>query len=185
MKLGEDNNLFNLLLKKYKYFIFDFDGTIINLNTNWQELKSHLSKKYSAKIDKLFDFIGSIDNRNEVYSIIYEYETKNVDYSSINKKILNVLELKDKKFAIFSLNTKKTIFHILKRFDIDTKFDLIISCEDVNKYKPDPQGLEKIISFWKCNKNEVIFIGDTLKDIKAGQKAGIRTILIKLNKKMP
>jgi len=180
MKCSSSNNRLISLLSKYKYIIFDFDGTIINLNTNWQELKRSLSKRYSTKVDKLFDFINNINCKNEVYSIMYEYEIKNVDYNSVNKSILNMVQSNDNKFAIFSLNTKKTILNILKKLNIDTKFDLIVSCEDVNKYKPDPQGLEKILSFWGCNKNEVIFIGDSLKDFKAGKKVGIKTILINL-----
>ncbi|MHA1344491.1 MAG: HAD family hydrolase [Promethearchaeota archaeon] len=178
MRSKEYNDKLESTIKNYKYVILDFDGTIIHLNTNWKELKDYLSNVFSVKIERLFDFIHTSNNKDEVFFIIYQYENKNIDYKTVNKKILKILDKNNRRFAIFSLNTKKTIINVLTKLNIYNKFDLIISCEEVTNFKPDPEGLEKILKFWKCKKNEVIFIGDSWKDMKAGEKAGIKTLII-------
>lgn len=53
-------------------------------------------------------------------------------------------------------------------------FKTIISKGDVLKIKPHPNPLLKCLEELKLNKEEVIYIGDTISDIKASKSAGIK-----------
>ena len=50
--------------------------------------------------------------------------------------------------------------------------------------KPDTLLIEKAIHRYEINRNESYFIGDTEKDIKAAEKAGLTPIRIKANEDM-
>jgi hypothetical protein len=71
----------------------------------------------------------------------------------------------------------------LKRMKIDGFFDMIVTYDDVKKPKPHPEGLQKIIKYFKIPNHEVLWIGDRISDGIAGQKAKIQTGLLAWNKK--
>jgi len=53
---------------------------------------------------------------------------------------------------------------ILKRDKLLQYFDVIVGGEDVAAHKPDPEGLLKAISMVGCQKEEVLFVGDSTVD---------------------
>lgn len=55
----------------------------------------------------------------------------------------------------------------------------------MKKTKHNPEGLEKIIEKLKIPKSETIYIGDSESDRKAGEAAGIKTIIVKPNSEFP
>lgn len=47
--------------------------------------------------------------------------------------------------------------------------------------KPESLMLEKVIARYKLDINRTVFIGDSPRDVEAGQRAGVKTVLIKPN----
>jgi phosphoglycolate phosphatase-like HAD superfamily hydrolase len=64
-------------------------------------------------------------------------------------------------------------------------FTEILGANDIEKLKPEPDGLLKIMKDQKVNPKRTLFIGDMKTDIQAGKAAGVRTLCISsgLNKK--
>lgn len=60
-------------------------------------------------------------------------------------------------------------------FDKDV-FDDIIGLDQVKKTKPDPEGIFTFVNKHKFNSNDVIVVGDSEADVKAGQNYGAYTI---------
>ena len=58
------------------------------------------------------------------------------------------------------------------------KFEFFVGREDVRKWKPEPDGLLKILDFFKVNTKEMIYFGDSDIDLLAGTKAGIESYYI-------
>ncbi|MDD3364092.1 MAG: HAD-IA family hydrolase, partial [Syntrophomonas sp.] len=54
-------------------------------------------------------------------------------------------------------------------------FDLIVGPESVNKMKPDPEGIIKVLNAFGRDVEQAIMIGDTYIDIEAGRRAGTKT----------
>ncbi len=52
----------------------------------------------------------------------------------------------------------------------------IITCEDVTKTKPDPEGILKIMDTLNVQPDEVIVLGDHITDMQAAQAAGVHSI---------
>ena len=183
--------------KHKKVIVFDLDGTIVKLAVDWQELKRILSERYSKIYSDGCDFkrisvcLSQIVKRNDYeeldrfFNIIREHETKNI----VNNKpieetlfFINNLDLfdisNDVNLAIFSLNTKEAIEISLKQIKIYKKFDYIVGREDVMKWKPNPEGLYLIKEHFKCNRDQMVYIGDLQKDLETGANAGIESHLV-------
>ena len=61
------------------------------------------------------------------------------------------------------------VHHNIKKY-----FNIIITAEDVNLKKPNPEGLEKILKYTKYDKNDALFLGDSRVDQLAAFNAGIK-----------
>jgi phosphoglycolate phosphatase-like HAD superfamily hydrolase len=187
-----------LSFKGKKIIVFDLDGTIVNLNANWKILRDILIKKYlniyqeTHEVKHISKLLRKIVEKNdekvleEFFDIIRNFELANLkNLVLIEETILfiNNRQLfgvpKDAKFAILSLNTRKTIFRALEIAKISDKIDLIVGREDLRNWKPEPEGLLKIQAYFHVKKEEMVFIGDLDNDLLTGQNAGIDAFLVK------
>jgi pyrophosphatase PpaX len=178
-------------VKNYKYFIFDWDGTLANTLEVWFNAYITLFEQYGLKVsykevsEKAYgDPLGCIkfgiqdfeEFNNRLFLLVKkQYATAKL-YPQV-KETLHFLKRKDYKLFLFTSTNRQLIINSLKKSKLDIYFDLIIGREDVNKLKPDPQGIQIIIEKYSCPRNQAIIIGDTDKDILAGKKSRIDTIL--------
>jgi HAD superfamily hydrolase (TIGR01509 family) len=56
-------------------------------------------------------------------------------------------------------------------------FATIITAHDVERSKPHPEGIEKILTQLELTPEDALMVGDTERDILAGQTAGLDTAL--------
>ncbi len=185
------------LFERRKAIVFDLDGTIVNLNVNWNILKKKLSKRFTNLYGITYDFTTVTDYLYKVLeqedekefetflSMIEQYELKNIERSKYLKETLffinNLESFKvnpGTKLAVLSLNMRKTIIKSLKMAKIYEKFDYIVGREGVRKWKPHPDGLIKIQEQFKLNKEDLIYFGDLEKDVGTGKNAGIDAFYI-------
>lgn len=77
------------------------------------------------------------------------------------------------------LTTSKRIYvePALRRLGVIDKIDVFLAKEDVVKYKPDPEIINKAMEIIGGKKSETVMIGDTVKDILAAKRAGIDSVL--------
>jgi len=77
----------------------------------------------------------------------------------------------DFRFAIFTGRPREEAFLTLNRFAQGLVFDPIVGMYDVQKHKPDPEGLLSIVEA-NCD-CKVFYIGDTVDDARAARAAGV------------
>lgn len=65
----------------------------------------------------------------------------------------------------------------LKTLGLEEKFDTVLTSRDVRR-KPNPQGLNYIIQDSGLEPDSFVFIGNSVKDVLAGKRAGIKTVAI-------
>ena len=70
-------------------------------------------------------------------------------------------------------NRSDTINRLLDAFDLDGYFDLIVTASDVERPKPHPDALLKILEHFKLPPSQVIYIGDSRLDELAAKAAGM------------
>jgi len=170
-------------LNKYKYIIFDFDGTIVNLHVDWTSLKNTLARMFNLDFHSLNEGLKKLnkDERLTAFKVIEKYESA-AEYEVNSKLVRYIYENDKKKYAIFSDNMMLTISKILTRLGIKNKFELIISKDSVSNFKPDEEGILKILNHFDINnskKREVIYVGDNKKDEIVAKKVNIKFLNIR------
>jgi HAD superfamily hydrolase (TIGR01662 family) len=81
------------------------------------------------------------------------------------------------KLAIVTSNRKTIIKESMKFNGIDKLFSVIITDEDVQNRKPNPEPIKKVLKRLGSKPEEAIMIGDSGDDIEAGNAAGTKTCL--------
>ncbi len=181
MQLGEKDLL-----------IFDLDGTIVHLKVRWEELKNQLNDRYSnlywnncdySSISLCLSKIIDEDDDEELqnfFEIIRKYELENIEKTEPISDIVYFINNLEKfgvktsvKLAIFSLNLRETIIKALEISNLKEKFEFLVGREDVRRWKPNSEGLLKVINHFNIEKDRTIYFGDMKKDQLAGENAGV------------
>jgi len=177
--------------KSLSAIIFDLDNTLVNsfgliLDTFNLIGEKYLNRKFTMKeVIKLFGptekgiLANLIDKKNYDSAVndFYEYYTKNHNYRvQLYDGIRDVLELCKNNDIILCLNTGKGIestLITLNQLKIKDYFQMIITGSDVRKPKPDPEGVNRFINEFNLEKDKVIFIGDSMADIRCAKNSSI------------
>jgi len=182
-------------MKKIKFIIFDFDGTIadtllfsfqkfleiskllqIDNLSDKQIIKEIRSKSYQELLKgsfkrawlKLPYVVSMIKNMQ----VELEKEMESIKFFPGIKKFLFDLKKEGYKLAIISSNRKENIDKFIK-FNKLNVFDFVHGKTDLfgkSNY------LEKFLGDFSLKKSEVIYIGDEIRDVEACKKVGIKMI---------
>ncbi len=76
------------------------------------------------------------------------------------------------KLAI-ATNRSNTIGEVLRTFGLMEYFDMVVSSLDVNRPKPDPECIKKILERFHAGAQEAVYIGDSEVDAKTAKAAGV------------
>ena len=188
---------------KLKALLFDLDGTLIEFKFRVIELKKELFDKLNDNnviIEKRFqkESIQNIceeaqrimkNNANkecdritsDMKEFIEKYEIEGLKQSAIKKDVFyvfNWLKKKEIKLALVTNNGRKSAEYAVNRFELIEYFDVIITRDEVNKWKPHPEPIQKAINQLKIESSEGIFIGDSKMDIQSSKSAGVKVVSI-------
>lgn len=186
-------------MNRYKLYIIDFDGTLIDSYEGLPIFYRHAFGKlgydvsdeeayYFAKISLQQAFKEKI-NKPEL-----EEEFSNACYEIVNtgvllphNKLYNDAEhfikfIKDNNLdcTLVTGNAHVHVNMVLNNLKINDFLKLIITSEDLKNQKPDPEGilltLDKL--HYQGDKKEVCYIGDSINDYLAAKNAGVTPILV-------
>lgn len=178
----------NKIIEEKKILVWDFDGTIVSLSIEWDNLKKDLldlCKEHNLVANKevglnnILLILIQNNLKQQAFQIIDFYERK-APYKPIKNTLNLITSLKDKTHCILSDNLKNTILKILNEIGISDTFNIIISKEDITQYKPNNQGLKIILNQLKNpNPSDLLYIGDSWKDEEVAADCNIKFINIK------
>lgn len=175
---------------------FDLDNTLIYsdkshvIGFNRGLIKAGLKRKKEEEMVKWFglpkiEVVKKLapDHPDKWNEIIKEHDNILINESykyakPIGGVIETLKELKKRyKIAVLSNCRHQDILKLLRGAGIEEYlFDLIVGYDDVEHSKPEP---DEIFKAEKLLKHKVKYVvGDTIYDIRAGKKAGIKTIAV-------
>ena len=187
--------VFNKIFKKIKpTVLFDFDGTLMDTKQGIIEAYKALFEKYSD-LSKFTDevkqeIIGpALRDLFPKYFPDYDYDTLYADYRKRQQEVSkttthpteNSVEVLKKlheagyNIGIISTRSKQGIENLLKTFNLTEYIDDICGLNEVEKLKPDPQGIFYLINRNKWNR-ECVLVGDSMMDIGCGNNYGAYTV---------
>ncbi|MCF8069289.1 MAG: HAD family hydrolase [Desulfobacterales bacterium] len=98
-------------------------------------------------------------------------------YMDIEPGLVPLLEKLQLSYKIaIATNRADTMEKMLKRYKIETYFDLVVTALDVEKPKPDPEELFRILKHFNVTPEEMLYVGDSKLDELAAKGAGVPLI---------
>ena len=169
--------------------LFDMDGVLIDSLEAWlislnKSLEAYNYETISKErfIEKywghdLYDNLKTMEIPMDVGDFCNNVYGEHINLIKIYPKTKDILEkLTGYKKSIITNTPKNCAIQILKNFDIEKHFEYVLTSDDVAMAKPDPEIVLKSCEMLDVNPSEVILIGDTESDVKAGKAAGCKVI---------
>ena len=131
------------------------------------ELVEKQGKHYSAE-----QFEAMYDSFRRHYG---EIEQETTTLFPQMKDTLTALKDAGKKLFIVSSKASTSLKRNLKTLGIADLFDDLIGSDQVEHYKPAPDGVLMVIEKYHLDKNESVMIGDAKYDLQMGKAACVKT----------
>lgn len=77
------------------------------------------------------------------------------------------------KLGIVTTKLRYRIESIMAKYSAEDLFDIVVGSEDVKVEKPNPEGLLWAIGALRAEKQDVLYVGDSIVDAKTAQNAGV------------
>lgn len=178
-------------MKKTKLAIFDLDGTLYDTNyVNYLAYKNALpevpeyftydffANECNGKSYK--DFLPGLMGSNEKEEIKRVHQKKKEGYKTYlahaleNKHLFSIIESISSEYHIALVTTasRENVEDILKHFQRRNRFELIVTNEDVQYSKPNPEGFLKAMKYFEVSKENTIIFEDSTTGVEAAERAG-------------
>ncbi len=176
--------------------VFDMDGTLVSSLPVIYHCENEISQKYLKTALSLEDVISKFgppahaiigdmtknlpdDVQSRAISDYYEcYRTyvsaRGLVFPGI-AELLRKIRGSGRQLALFTGVEKVMMEYTLNPFKLSDFFKVRITADDVQKSKPDPEGINLALSRIKADAKESMYVGDSPADIVAGKRAGVLT----------
>lgn len=181
---------------KINTVLFDFDGTIMDTNTVILQSWQHTFRAVEGKerpLDEIIETFGEplyvtmerllpqipTEEGVKIYRS-YNYE-KFLELIEVFPGILELLqELKNRGYKT-GIVTSRLWYSTeigLNKYGMQQYFDAIVTCDDTDKHKPDPEPVNIALKRLGSKPEEAIMIGDSMFDIICAKNAGVKAALV-------
>lgn len=179
---------------KWKGIVFDFDytlgdsteGIVLSVNYAMTQLgyqnysEESIRKTVGLSLSNTYQTLTGDENPENAGTFAICFKEKADEVMAFHSQLYpGVLEgLIEWKKAGLNLGIVTTKYHyridqILKLCHGEGIFDRIVGGDDVEREKPDPEGLLSCIHAWGMKKEEVLYVGDSLVDANTAKNAGV------------
>lgn len=91
-----------------------------------------------------------------------------------------VAELKKQKYktGLVTSRVRETTISGLEQFGLMDHMDCLVTCEDTDKHKPDPEPINIALNKLSSTPREAMMLGDSNFDIFCARNAGVKSVLV-------
>lgn len=173
--------------------LFDLDGTIIDTNeliiqsflhtfegiTQEPVTREHIIPNMGRPLVEQMQYFSG---RTEVEDLVQKYRAFNVgrhdelvtEFPGVRETIAR-LHAGGIKLGIVTSKVRMTSLMGLKLCGLSEFFQTIVSVDDVQKAKPDPEGIRKAMQALGSSMEHTLMVGDSHYDIEAAHNAGVQS----------
>jgi len=179
-------------MNDYDTFLFDWDGTLARtvelwlqeIHKRYQEYGIEITEQENAR--QFGNLKAPLEYGLPVHQLSEFQEGVNTVMHSLlpgvglyDDATVMLRKLKDngKHVALITTSLRKNLDVVMASHGVEDMFDLIVTSEDVQKHKPNPEGILLAIGRLLADPARTIMLGDTDKDLLAAKNAGIDSAL--------
>jgi phosphoglycolate phosphatase/pyrophosphatase PpaX len=178
---------------KRKLIIWDFDGTVVHsLPATFRAfnagLKPFLGREFTDQ--EILGHFGPPDQEiiaklvgpthaQEAYDLVLMHMKANMGEIYVFDELLpviNTLSQRGCRHAIFTGRGRVSTELIMTELDLNQHFEMVVTNDDVQNHKPDPEGIFKILEKLGSTPQQAVMVGDSNADVIAGSAAGCFTV---------
>ena len=184
-------------ISKLKAVVFDCDGVLFDTALANRKFYDEVLEKFQkpalnqeqfenvhmmtvkAAIEYLFP---ELEDHTPVFKCLKQIGYhKFISFMQMEQGLVSLLEKIDEQGWIRGIATNRTdtMEKVLNDFHLDPYFDVVVTARDVEKAKPHPDELIKIMDQYHLSPDEMVFVGDSDFDRQAAQRAGVWFIAFK------
>lgn len=185
-----------ITMKKIDTVLFDFDGTIMDTNDiilqSWQhtfrtlenreEDESILTATFGEPLNKTIARFFPKVPVEESIEIYRDFQRENfrelITLFPGMKELVMKLKACGYKTGLVTSRLRNTAMEGLEKFDMTKYFDVIVTPEDTDKHKPDPEPVNIALERLGSEASSSVMLGDTMFDILCARNAGVSPILV-------
>ncbi|MBQ6686318.1 MAG: HAD-IA family hydrolase [Firmicutes bacterium] len=180
---------------KITTILFDYDGTLMDTDDiiidAWQYTYRKMTGEELAVETILKDFGEALrdtmskyfsgDQLEEAIEIhrVFQTDTYLEKIRMFPGTLELIHELKERGYrvAVVTSRRKPTTVMGLEKFELMDVLDCIVTADETEKHKPDPEPVLFALKSLNCQPEEAIMVGDTVMDMGCGRAAGVKTVL--------
>ncbi len=179
-------------MNHYDAYLFDWDGTLARTLEIWVEQLHVRYGQYGLPVTKEqaakgFGNLKAVlayglppDQLSEFQEGVNDAVRRRLPDTPLYDDadaMLRALKDKGKKLALVTTSLRPNLDLVMGRHNVEELFDAIITSEDVQKHKPDPEGIMVAIDRLGIAPERVIMLGDSSHDLLAARNAGVASML--------
>lgn len=183
-----------------KAILTDMDGTFTRFNLDYIGMRRAALKlldeaglmrpNFSDQLSiyaMLSELRGSIgtdrfnDIKKRIYAMVETIETEAAEHVQLMpgaREALNELKRMNKKIVVVTNNGRRGTDRTLERLELGDVFDGVVTRDDADLLKPDPEIVLNALSLAGVNADEAILVGDAIIDIRAARAASVRSVAV-------
>ncbi len=178
--------------------IFDLDGTLVDSTETIWRTSDHILKMNGFRgVDRgtvervmgltIFDLFLQVEpdlNQAQKRRLFDDYRNGYMNFIEHTKVLPNARDAieyarsRSLKLALVTTKSRENAEKILNYFDMRRFFDVVLGFEDTEEHKPCPEPIIRAASLMVLKPEDVVVIGDTEMDMRAGRSAGSTTVAV-------
>lgn len=157
--------------------IFDLDGTLVDSRLDFDAMRLEMGLPTGTPILEAIADVPAGPGRDRMLAVMRAHELRGAETAVIFEGVLEFLNHIHERgicSAVLTRNSRESTDRTLRRFPLT--FSQVVTREDAPP-KPDPAGVRMIAERWTIPAHEIVVIGDYVFDLRAGRRAGMRSVL--------
>jgi phosphoglycolate phosphatase len=157
--------------------LFDFDGTLFDLEVDWTALRASLPLDRDETLGAAIQRFK--DDGDPVLDTITTAEVEAVGDRRLDPAVVATLrELGDRfALAVCTRNSRAAVLAAIEGTGLEATLS-VVGREDVARLKPDPEAVEVALTRFGARANQAVLVGDTYHDVEAARAAGTGVVVL-------
>jgi len=184
----------------FEAVLFDWDGTLADTRhailvsfkralktVNVEVADDFVERRIGTGAEKTFKEIleasGKRYDNNLIKSLVEEKVRAEIEMSSDIKLFPGAIELLEAlhgkiRIALASMNNRAVIDYLLGQMNLNRFFEVVLTVEEVTKFKPDPEIFLKCASHMGANPRKCVVFEDSIFGVQAAKAAGMGCVAV-------